>query len=1114
MTVNTPVLGDCNHSEEKEEVYDSIDPLPLATYERLNRLAESELYRENLLPVRIAGQPFNVILDTGADRTVISEEFYDHLNKLTPLKLTPAANKPSFTAGTQSIMPLGFCRLPMTVAGQRLSVKVKVFKGLRPLMLVGNDFICKNRAVIDIANKKVKFDFKDLPVKALNTLIIQPGAEMSLPVVVESSLPPGTVGELLPIDPGENSSLLGARIVGKIWEDGKSAYRVVNFSTNPHVVRAGDQLATFSPLAKCEVENKDNEPTNEVVMGLSSSNTPSPVLIPHSRNIVAALALKRKSCLAKTPSVSAPHNECMPSDKKGITFDLPPPLPSLVAEPPAEEVSSLSSTPRISTKTEWHVIPRLRRLIKHISKTKVSEPPAHIALNVFQEDETYHEDPPHMLNYNDPWTQGPDDYDPNNDLDWSDQEADDLRSDNEVDYDDSICDSTYDSTPYNEPLWKGYTELPVSPMIPKGRRSVSTRRPILPADVNLDGSYLSSEQKDRVIQLVQNNRNVFAFDMSELGQATGPPSRIHLKTDAEPVRSAPYRASPLVQEHIDSEIEEMIEAGVISHSDSEFSSPIVVVNKSSGGIRLCIDYRKLNRLSLFDSYPVPPLHHALDLLGTARPKYMTVLDLASGYWQIPLDERDRHKTAFCTVHGLYQFNVLPFGLNSSGAKFCRFMNAVLHGLLNRSAFAYVDDVLVASSSFEQHLTDLQAVFDRLADVNLRLKLPKCHFARQKVKFLGHIVSSRGIEVDPEKIAAVLSFPRPKSVKNARQFLGLAGFYRRHVPEFSKIAQPMSGLTKKDVVFEWTQECEDAMNELKKRLTCAPVLGYPDYSSPFVLSTDASRTAIGAILSQVGADKVDKVIGYRGRSLSGAEKNYSISELEALAIFDALKHFRHYLQHAPVTIKTDHQPLKGLFQHGVSQSGRISKWLAAMSQYNYEIVYVPGAKMAHADALSRREYPKVKNEREFGPVVSPYYDADEDSQAKQVYFPPLDVATQTPPPPGLDKQCQTEPSRVIDSNKPYPPPPPQVQVKVVSQDESVTDETESVNKDTCTHQDTRNIYTIASNPEHDRRFNVPVLGGIPIGLYQDTEYVNHLYPVVTRSGTSAKKNKLMPNGRWT
>ena len=144
----------------------------MANYERLNRLAECELYRENLLPVKIAGVPFNVILDTGADRTVISEEFYDHLNKITPLKLLPAASKPSFTAGTQSIMPLGFCYLPMNVAGQKLSVKVKIFKGLRPLMLVGNDFICKNKAVIDIANKTVKFDFKDIPVKALNTLLL------------------------------------------------------------------------------------------------------------------------------------------------------------------------------------------------------------------------------------------------------------------------------------------------------------------------------------------------------------------------------------------------------------------------------------------------------------------------------------------------------------------------------------------------------------------------------------------------------------------------------------------------------------------------------------------------------------------------------------------------------------------------------------------------------------------------------------------------------------------------------------------------------------------------------------------------------------------------------
>ena len=297
--------------------------------------------------------------------------------------------------------------------------------------------------------------------------------------------------------------------------------------------------------------------------------------------------------------------------------------------------------------------------------------------------------------------------------------------------------------------------------------------------------------------------------------------------------------------------------------------------------------------------------------------------------------------------------------------------------------------------FNQHLIDLQNVFDRFKAVNLRLKLPKCHFARREVKYLGHIISNKGIEVDPSKVEAVISYPRPKNVREVRRFLGLAGFYRRHIKDFSKVAHPLNNLLHKDAKFQWTDDCDNAMNTLKKALTDAPVLGYPNYHAPFILTTDASGTALGAILSQVDSSGKEKVIGYHGRSFNDTERgSYSATEKEALAIFDAFKHFKHYIQNVHVTVRTDHQPLKGLFQNSVPAKGRIAKWLVAMGQYDYSIEYVPGPKIGNADSLSRRPYEPVKNNKTLNPEPSPFYDMDETNEAKLDNFPPLSVSTQT------------------------------------------------------------------------------------------------------------------------
>jgi transposase InsO family protein len=871
---------------------------------KIYNLVECELYQENLLPFKIAGARFCGILDTGSDITVISDSFYDEItNKLgLDVEMVAIKGEPNRTAGKEKLYPVGKCVLPLEIAGNLVHVSVKIIEGLRPLMLLGADFIKQHQAVIDLANKRVKFAFQNIPVTSLNTLTLHPYQEMSIPVKIDTDLPLGIVGELSPDPLDDYNTILGARVVSKLHEGNRTAYRLINLGSEKVQLPAGKQVAIFNVLSRDaihEVELTGEAPTSP------GQNNPSTT---------------------------------------GQFID------QAVSPPPQNDINPCQTKPT-TPYTEWNKIPQLAALSHNLRR------------------KAKHDD---FHDFN-PCTPADMDLDP---------------------YDQLGGRSGLDHRPVD-------AHQPVFPrnFLPKpssGRNvnKIKFLQPIKIEDINLDGSYLNPGQTRQIQNLVLRNRDVFALSMKELGQAKGPPVRIHLKPGATPVRSGPYRASPQTQQKIDEQIQEMLDAGVISYSDSEFSSPIVVVYKADGSLRLCVDYRKLNAVSLFDSYPLVPLQHQLDLLGAVKPRYLTILDLAAGYHQVRLDERDKKFTAFNTIHGLYEYNVLPFGLNSAGAKFCRYINAVMHGLLNKVAYCYVDDLVVASNSFEGHLEDLQAVFDRLKAVNLRLKLSKCHFARRKIKFLGHVVSADGIETDPEKTLAITSYPRPQSVKNVRTLLGMLGFYRRSIANFSRIALPLTALTKKGARFEWTDECESAMIQLKDALVNAPILGYPDYNAPFILATDASGSAIGGILSQMDDEGKERVIGYYGRTLQGPELRYSVTEKEAMAIFASLKHFKQYVQHTRVIIRSDHQPLKGLFNHSVPATGRIAKWLATLSQYAYEVVYVPGPKVPHVDALSRRDYPKVKDPKELEPFVSPFYEMDDETHSKNTYFPPLSVGTQT------------------------------------------------------------------------------------------------------------------------
>ena len=454
-------------------------------------------------------------------------------------------------------------------------------------------------------------------------------------------------------------------------------------------------------------------------------------------------------------------------------------------------------------------------------------------------------------------------------------------------------------------------------------------------------------QQQQLNALFQEFSDVFSQGEDDLGST--PLLEHTIETHRPPLRQPYRRQNPAVRREEMAQVQQMLASNVIRPSNSPWASPVVMVRKKDGNLRFCVDFRQLNTTTVKDAHPLPRIDDLLDALHGAP--WFSTLDLKSGYWQVPITESDKAKTAFRTSSGqLYEFNQVPFSLCNAPATFARLMDRVLANLHWETCLFYLDDIIVFSSTWEEHHARLRQVFERFRHAKLKLGSDKCTFAAKEVSYLGHRVMEEGLLPDSSLLAAIREIPPPKTATEVRSFLGITGYYRRYVKGFAAIAGPLHALTRKDTVFHWSAECQAAFGKLKHLLTTSPITAFPDFSQAFRLYTDASTAGLGAIRAQI-RDGKDRIICCVSRALNQAEKAYPATKLECLAIVWAVAKFRPYLMAMPFEVYTDHYALQWVKTMRTGPA-LLHRWSAALEEYDFTVCHHPEKAQTHVDGLSR------------------------------------------------------------------------------------------------------------------------------------------------------------------
>lgn len=533
----------------------------------------------------------------------------------------------------------------------------------------------------------------------------------------------------------------------------------------------------------------------------------------------------------------------------------------------------------------------------------------------------------------------------------SDEEMNELKNDN------TRCDVENFNVKFNNNVDNvnvskgsaGYVTFPKSQHVGITPHLSVNNKSNFPIQENLPG-FEEIYQNKELASLVLSFQHIFSKNKFDIGQIRMEPAKVIL-TSEMPVSLRPYRASQKDNVEIKKQIDELLKNNIIRPSCSPYSSPVTLAYKrGEGKTRLCIDYRKINEICKTDKEPIPRIDDVLDQLGQAR--IFSTLDIASAYWNIALEEKSKEKLAFTCNFGLYEFQVLPFGYKNSPAIFQRVIRQILNKYQINFILNYFDDLVVFSNNLKEHLEHLKTIFQICEKENIKLKFSKCQLAQTKISFLGYEIGEGIFSPNNANIETIKKIVPPRNVKQLQRFLGSVNVYNKFIKNYAKLRKPLNNLLKKDVKWNWTNECQESYETLKNCLISKPILSTYNPNYPCSLFVDASGEGIGSILKQLHPDGNLHPVAYYSRSLRPYEKNYSASELECLAIVDSVEKFHCYLHGTLFTIYTDHAALVWLksIKH---LTGRLFRWSLKLSMYDYTIKYKKGSTNYEADFLSRQ-----------------------------------------------------------------------------------------------------------------------------------------------------------------